>query len=146
MGSIRASERAELGKIKEQMQDVPRLYELLEKIQQAQQSHERQLTVLRRFSKQLSNTLNKYIKELHLRDILVSKQLMIATKVCLRHMCLALLRQVQPFHRHLYRCRHRQRCHHLQFQSLMISYPRSHKLLRLPLVRNKDRNPISAQY
>ena len=34
---------AELGKVKEQMQEVPRLYELFEKIQQAQQSHEKQL-------------------------------------------------------------------------------------------------------
>ena len=31
---------AELRKIREQLQDVPRLYELFEKIQQAQQSHE----------------------------------------------------------------------------------------------------------
>ena len=50
---------AELGKIKEQMQDVPRLYELFEKIQQAQQSHEKQLTVLRRFSKQVEQHLEQ---------------------------------------------------------------------------------------
>ena len=44
---------AELGKVWEQLHDVPRLYELFEKIQQAQQSHEKQLTVLRRFAKQV---------------------------------------------------------------------------------------------
>ena len=36
---------AELGKIRDQMQDVPKLHALCEKIQQAQQSHEKQLTV-----------------------------------------------------------------------------------------------------
>ena len=52
---------AELGKIREQMQDVPRLYELFEKIQQAQQSHEKQLTVLRRFAKQVE----RHLEQLH---------------------------------------------------------------------------------
>ena len=41
---------SELGRVKEQMQEVPRLQELLEKIQHAQQSHEKQLSALRRFS------------------------------------------------------------------------------------------------
>ena len=53
---------AELGKIKEQMQDVPRLYELFEKIQQAQQSHGKQLGVLRRFSKQVEQHLEQISK------------------------------------------------------------------------------------
>ena len=53
---------AELGKVKEQMQDVPRLYELFEKIQQAQQSHERQLGALRRFSKQVEQHLEQISK------------------------------------------------------------------------------------
>ena len=53
---------AELGKIKEQMQDVPRLCELFEKIQQAQQSHEKQLGVLRRFSKQVEQHLEQISK------------------------------------------------------------------------------------
>ena len=48
---------AELGKVREQLQDVPRLYELFEKIQQAQQSHEKQLAVLRRFAKQVEQHL-----------------------------------------------------------------------------------------
>ena len=53
---------AELGKVKEQMQEVPRLYELFEKIQQAQQSHEKQLTLLRRFSKQVEQHLEQIHK------------------------------------------------------------------------------------
>ena len=57
MGSIRASDMVELGKVKEQIQEVPRLYELFEKIQQVQQSHEKQLTTLRRFSKQVEQHL-----------------------------------------------------------------------------------------
>ena len=137
---------AELGRIKEQMQEVPRLYELFEKIQQAQHSHEKQLTMLRRFSKQVEQHLNKYTKELYLRETIVSKQVMVVTKVCLRHMCLALLRQAQLSRQHLCRCHHRQRCHHLQFQPLGISYPRSHKLLCLLLSHNKDRSPILALY
>ena len=53
---------AELGKVKEQLQDVPRLCELLEKIQQAQQSHEKQLGALRRFSKQVEQHLEQISK------------------------------------------------------------------------------------
>ena len=53
---------AELGKIKEQMQEVPRLYELFEKSQQAQRSHERQLGVLRSFSKQVEQHLEQLSK------------------------------------------------------------------------------------
>ena len=56
---------AELGKIREQMQDVPRLYELFEKIQQAQQSHEKQLTVLRRFAKQVE----QHLEQIHKRAL-----------------------------------------------------------------------------
>ena len=44
------------------MQDVPRLYELCAKIQQAQQSHEKQLTVLRRFAKQVEQHLERLHK------------------------------------------------------------------------------------
>ena len=50
---------SELGRVKEQLQDVPRLQELLEKIQHAQQSHERQLSALRRFSKQVEQHLEQ---------------------------------------------------------------------------------------
>ena len=50
---------SELGRVKEQLQDVPRLQELLEKIQHAQQSHERQLSALRRFSKQVEHHLEQ---------------------------------------------------------------------------------------
>ena len=53
---------AELGKVKEQLQDVPRLCELFEKIQQAQQSHERQLGALRRFSKHVEQHLEQISK------------------------------------------------------------------------------------
>ena len=53
---------AELGKVREQMQDVPRLCELFEKIQQAQQSHEKQLGALRRFSKQVEQHLEQISK------------------------------------------------------------------------------------
>ena len=56
---------AELGKVREQMQDVPRLHELhelFEKIQQAQQNHEKQLGVLRRFSKQVEQHLEQISK------------------------------------------------------------------------------------
>ena len=50
---------AELGKVRDQAQDVPRLYALCEKIQQAQQSHEKQLTVLRRFARQVEQHLEQ---------------------------------------------------------------------------------------
>ena len=50
---------SELGKVKEQLQDVPRLQELFEKIQQAQQSHEKQLGALRRFSKHVEQHLEQ---------------------------------------------------------------------------------------
>ena len=53
---------AELGKVKEQMQDVPRLYDLFEKIQQAQHSHEKQLVALRRFSKQVEQHFEQISK------------------------------------------------------------------------------------
>ena len=53
---------AELGKVKEQLQDVPRLCELFEKIQQAQQSHEKQLGALRRFSKHVEQHLEQISK------------------------------------------------------------------------------------
>ena len=52
---------AELGKVRDQTQDVPRLYALCEKIQQAQQSHEKQLTVLRRFARQVE----QHLEQLH---------------------------------------------------------------------------------
>ena len=52
----------ELGKVKEQLQDVPRLQELFEKIQQAQQSHEKQLGALRRFSKHVEQHLEQISK------------------------------------------------------------------------------------
>ena len=50
---------AELGKVKEQTQDVPRLHALCEKIQKAQQIHETQLTVLRRFARQVEQHLEQ---------------------------------------------------------------------------------------
>ena len=50
---------SELGRVKEQLQDVPRLQELFEKIQQAQQSHEKQLGALRRFSKHVEQHLEQ---------------------------------------------------------------------------------------
>ena len=50
---------AELDKVREQMQSVPRLYELFENIQQAQQTHEKHLVVLRRFSKQVEQHLEQ---------------------------------------------------------------------------------------
>ena len=53
---------AELGKVREQLQDVPRLQELFEKIQQAQQSHEKQLGALRRFSKHVEQHLEQISK------------------------------------------------------------------------------------
>ena len=51
----------ELGKVREQVQDVPKLYELLGKIQKAQQTHEKQLTVLRCFAKQVE----QHLEQLH---------------------------------------------------------------------------------
>ena len=50
---------SELGRVKEQLQDVPRLQEVLEKIQSAQQSHEKQLSSLRRFSKHVEQHLEQ---------------------------------------------------------------------------------------
>ena len=50
---------SELGRVKEQLQDVPRLQEVLEKIQSAQQSHEKQLGALRRFSKNVEQHLEQ---------------------------------------------------------------------------------------
>ena len=41
------------------MQDIPRLQEVLEKIQSAQQSHEKQLVALRRFSKSVEQHLEQ---------------------------------------------------------------------------------------
>ena len=52
----------ELGKVREQLQDVPRLCELFEKIQKAQQTHEKQLTVLRCFAKQVEQHLEQLQK------------------------------------------------------------------------------------
>ena len=52
----------ELGKVREQLQDVPRLHELFEKIQKAQQTHEKQLTVLRCFAKQVEQHLDQLHK------------------------------------------------------------------------------------
>ena len=53
---------AELGKTREQLQEVPKLYELLEKIRQAQQNHDKQLGVLRRFSRQVEQHLEQMSK------------------------------------------------------------------------------------
>ena len=50
---------SELGRVKEQLQDIPRLQEVLEKIQSAQQSHEKQLASLRRFSKSVEQHLEQ---------------------------------------------------------------------------------------
>ena len=50
---------SELGRVKEQLQDLPRLQELFEKSQQAQQSHEKQLVALRRFSKHVEQHLEQ---------------------------------------------------------------------------------------
>ena len=108
MGSIRKVIWAELGKVKDQLQDVPRLCELFEKIQQ---------------TTMLSNILNRYLKELYLLSIVVSQWLVTAIKVCLRHMCLVLLRPARPSHQSLYKCLHHQWCHRLRFQFLRINYP-----------------------
>ena len=53
---------AELEKVREQLQGVPRMHELFEKIQQAQQSHEKQLSSLKRFSKQVEQHLEQMSK------------------------------------------------------------------------------------
>ena len=53
---------AELERLKEQMQEVPRLYELFEKSQQAQRAHEKQLVVLRCFSKHVEQHLEQLDK------------------------------------------------------------------------------------
>ena len=50
---------SELGRVKEQLQDIPRLQEVLEKIQSAQQSQEKQLGALRRFSKSVEQHLEQ---------------------------------------------------------------------------------------
>ena len=50
---------SELGKVKEQLQEVPRLQELFEKIQHAQQSHEKQLSALRRFARHVEQHLEQ---------------------------------------------------------------------------------------
>ena len=97
---------AELGKVRDQTQDVPKLYALCEKIQQAQQSHEKQLTVLRRFARQVEQHLEQLQKGAAPRDTIVSYRLMKVDKVCLRCMCLVLLPQVQLFHYPLCRCQH----------------------------------------
>ena len=98
---------AELGKIKEQMQDVPRLCELFEKIQQAQQSHEKQLSALRRFSKQVEQHLEtKNRKELHPPRSYRQQSIGDGNQGVSQTYVLALLREVQMFHQHLYRCRH----------------------------------------
>ena len=50
---------SELGKVREQLQDIPRLQELFGKIQQAQQSHEKQLGALRRFARHVEQHLEQ---------------------------------------------------------------------------------------
>ena len=50
---------SELGRVKERLQEVTRLQEVLEKIQSAQQSHEKQLGALRRFSKSVEQHLEQ---------------------------------------------------------------------------------------
>ena len=50
---------SELGRVKEQLQDIPRLQELFDKIQQAQQSHEKQLGALRRFARHVEQHLEQ---------------------------------------------------------------------------------------
>ena len=134
---------AELGKVKEQMQEVPRLYELFEKIQQAQQSHEKQLTNLRRFSKQVEQHLeyihNGALPPRHHRQQVVDESNQGVSQAYM-HMCLVLLRQVQLSRQPMLRCRRHPRCHHLQFQPLRINYPRSQQLLRLLYIHNKDRS------
>ena len=50
---------SELGRVSEQLQEVPRLQEIFEKIQHVQQSHEKQLSALRRFSKQVEQHLEQ---------------------------------------------------------------------------------------
>ena len=50
---------SELGRVKEQLQDLPRLQELFEKIQHAQQSYEKQLSSLRRFAKHVEQHLEQ---------------------------------------------------------------------------------------
>ena len=50
---------SELGKVREQLQDVPRLQELFDKIQQVQQSHEKQLGALRRFARHVEQHLEQ---------------------------------------------------------------------------------------
>ena len=89
---------AELEKVKEQLQEVPRLHELFEKIQQAQQSHEKQLSTLRRFSKQVEQHLEQMNKGALPPRQCLNKQERTVLKVCLRHMCLVLLHQAPLFH------------------------------------------------
>ena len=89
---------AEQGKVKDQAQDVPRLYALCEQIQQAQQLHDNQLTVLRRFARQVEHHLEQLQKGAAPPDTIVNCVLMRVDRVHLRHMCLVLLPQVQLFH------------------------------------------------
>ena len=44
---------AELGKVRDQTQEIPKLYTICEKLHQTQQVHEKQLTVLRSFARQV---------------------------------------------------------------------------------------------
>ena len=119
---------AELGRVKEQMQEVPRLYELFEKIQQAQQSHEKQLTLLRRFSKQVE----QHLEQIHKGASPPKHSPSQATDDSSQGVSQTYVPGASA--------------RHLLFHPLGISYPRSHRLHCHRIAHNKDRSPISAQY
>ena len=59
--SNRVSTLVEGGKVKDQTQDIPKLYALCEQIQRTQQSQEKQLSVLRRFAREVE----RHLEQLH---------------------------------------------------------------------------------
>ena len=137
---------AELGKIKDQMHEIPKLYALCEQIQRTQQSQEKQLSVLRRFAREVEHHLEQLHKGAtppgHTH---ISQALKVVDMVCRRHMCLVLLRQVRRSHLPISTCQHHQLFLHHQFQKK--SHPHKRKvLLCRPLMGTSIPKPTSVQW
>ena len=90
--------------IRDQTQEIPRLYTICEKLQQTQQSHEKQLTVLRSFARQVEQYLERTSKGAIPPKHNRQPNVMRVDQVCHMYMCLVLLRRAQLSHRHLHRC------------------------------------------
>ena len=86
---------SELGKVTEQVQEVPNIYTLCEHLHENQKSQEKQLSGLRSFARKVEQFLTQMkAGAVAPRDHHAEKP------VSLKDMCLVLLRQVLPFQHH----------------------------------------------